>query len=284
MMDVSSGSTSPSAIIAEGLPAQPWTKDEDELLLKQVGNHGQKAWSTISCGLANRSGKACKERWMMHIGPMLKAEQWSEQDETILLQGRQNYGEAWHLVAKALPGRSEATCKIHWEEIIGGKDLAQRVDDAMYTPTHDNTLQMTSPRTSCDGYYAAGHPSGVGLPAMDDMEAMETSSLGSDDSGDRDGSRMSSMFGPPRPSDFFATLQPSRCSSLESMQDKSPPKLQLPTGAPPAQHNPMLPHLLPPRPTSPRLVSCKRSPLPVPSGRVFVHLRRHHRGRDVLPG
>ena len=49
-----------------------------------------------------------------HISPLLSRQQWTEQEDNVLLQARQTYGEGWHLIAKVLPGRTEASCKVRF--------------------------------------------------------------------------------------------------------------------------------------------------------------------------
>jgi myb proto-oncogene protein len=40
----------------------PWTKEEDELVMKLVSEHGPKKWSLIASHLRGRIGKQCRER------------------------------------------------------------------------------------------------------------------------------------------------------------------------------------------------------------------------------
>ena len=69
-----------------GRPAgiKPWTKDEDEALLKAVAVHGCKAWSAISCALPGRTGKACRERWFNHLNPALRPDEWTPAEDATI--------------------------------------------------------------------------------------------------------------------------------------------------------------------------------------------------------
>lgn len=40
----------------------PWTKEEDEIVLKLVLRHGPKNWTFIAQNLPGRIGKQCRER------------------------------------------------------------------------------------------------------------------------------------------------------------------------------------------------------------------------------
>nr|1GVD_A Chain A, MYB PROTO-ONCOGENE PROTEIN [Mus musculus] len=47
----------------------PWTKEEDQRLIKLVQKYGPKRWSVIAKHLKGRIGKQCRERWHNHLNP-----------------------------------------------------------------------------------------------------------------------------------------------------------------------------------------------------------------------
>lgn len=62
---------------------QPWTKDEDQILIKLVQQYG-KSWSNISKQLYNgtgnrffRTAKQCRERYNNHLDPNIKKGYWT---------------------------------------------------------------------------------------------------------------------------------------------------------------------------------------------------------------
>jgi len=44
-------------------PRRPWTKTEDELILKLVAGYGTRKWCLVAANLQGRSGKQCRERF-----------------------------------------------------------------------------------------------------------------------------------------------------------------------------------------------------------------------------
>jgi len=51
----------------------PWSREEDEVLLRHVQKYGPREWSSIrSKGLLPRTGKSCRLRWVNKLRPNLK--------------------------------------------------------------------------------------------------------------------------------------------------------------------------------------------------------------------
>lgn len=52
-------------VLNPNLVKGPWTKEEDEIVMKMVAKYGAKNWSTIAQHLPGRIGKQCRERYFM---------------------------------------------------------------------------------------------------------------------------------------------------------------------------------------------------------------------------
>jgi hypothetical protein len=63
---------------------EPWTHDEDELLLALVLTHGHQKWSNVAKKMAGREGKQCRERWHNHLSPSIKKSAWTEAEQWVL--------------------------------------------------------------------------------------------------------------------------------------------------------------------------------------------------------
>ncbi|XP_024987197.1 transcription factor MYB3R-1 isoform X1 [Cynara cardunculus var. scolymus] len=99
----------------------PWSKEEDEVIVRLVEQYGAKKWSTIAQHLPGRIGKQCRERWHNHLNPNINKEAWSQEEELALINAHQIYGNKWAELTKFLPGRSDNAIKNHWNSSVKKK-------------------------------------------------------------------------------------------------------------------------------------------------------------------
>lgn len=91
-----------------------WTQEEDKLLVDSVNAHGMGNWSLVAQTIPGRTGKQCRERWINQLCPALNKDNWSNQEDAILVQQQRLHGNVWSKIAQFLPGRSANAVKNRW--------------------------------------------------------------------------------------------------------------------------------------------------------------------------
>ena len=62
----------------------PWSREEDEVVMRLVGHYGPTRWALIASNLPGRKGKQCRERWHNQLDPNIIKEGWTDEEDRIL--------------------------------------------------------------------------------------------------------------------------------------------------------------------------------------------------------
>lgn len=96
-----------------------WSQADDQTLLNAIKVNGPHHWNEIAGRyLPSRTGKQCRERWLLKLSPEIVQKDWSDNDDQHLLDLQRQYGNKWATIAKFLPGRSPTAIKNRWHCLI----------------------------------------------------------------------------------------------------------------------------------------------------------------------
>ncbi|KAK2990965.1 hypothetical protein RJ640_007113 [Escallonia rubra] len=116
------------AMQEKNLRKGPWLEEEDEQLNAIVTLLGERRWDALAkaSGL-RRSGKSCRLRWMNYLRPNLKHGLISEEEEQIILQLHEQWGNKWSKIAQRLPGRTDNELKNYWRSHLRKKAQGKKI-------------------------------------------------------------------------------------------------------------------------------------------------------------
>ena len=88
-----------------------WTPEEDRALIESVKIHGTKNWIAVASLVPDRNSKQCRERWTAQLDPTLNHNEFTPQEDAVIILQHQANGPLWAKIASYLPGRSATAVK-----------------------------------------------------------------------------------------------------------------------------------------------------------------------------
>ncbi|XP_014500543.1 transcription factor MYB114 [Vigna radiata var. radiata] len=99
-----------------------WSSDEDEILLNYVQLTGEGNWTDLPqrAGL-KRCGESCKHRWLNYLKQTIPGDNFSWDEQELIIKLHKLLGNRWSMIAGRLPGRSEDEIKKYWNTYLSKK-------------------------------------------------------------------------------------------------------------------------------------------------------------------
>jgi hypothetical protein len=98
-----------------------WTRTEDETIVTFVAQHGTKCWTQLAGMLPGRIGKQCRERWCNALDPSINRGPWTPDEDRMLLELHDRFGNHWTKIGDLMPARSENSIKNRWHSTLSKK-------------------------------------------------------------------------------------------------------------------------------------------------------------------
>ncbi|XP_078179300.1 transcription factor MYB59-like [Carex rostrata] len=128
----------------------PWTEQEDLQLVWFVRLLGERRWDFLAkvSGL-NRTGKSCRLRWVNYLHPGLKHGRMTPEEEQLVLDLHEKYGNRWAKIASKLPGRTDNEIKNYWRTHMRKK--AQEEKGSSSSPSSSSMSQNNESQSESAG-------------------------------------------------------------------------------------------------------------------------------------
>lgn len=88
-----------------------FTKAEDEIIKRKVGEYGTKNWKIVASFLPERTPRQVRERWKNYLGPNIKNGEWTQEEDELLMELISIYGTKWSKISKYFENRTDTNVK-----------------------------------------------------------------------------------------------------------------------------------------------------------------------------
>ena len=120
-----------------------FTHAEDAIITSMMKSKQNYSWHQIGEALKGRSARQVKERWLNYLDPNLNQDNWSSEEEKLLLEKIREIGHKWRLIAKYFKGRTDVHLKNHYNLMIRKSIRLARTNSIKSLNKNQLTPQLT---------------------------------------------------------------------------------------------------------------------------------------------
>lgn len=91
-----------------------FSAEEDQKLQELIKKYGLFDWESISEEMQTRTPRQCRDRWNYYLNPDVRTNQWTEEEEKLLLKKYEKYGPKWSKISKFFDNRTDVNIKNHY--------------------------------------------------------------------------------------------------------------------------------------------------------------------------
>eukprot|EP00762_Andalucia_godoyi_P007037 ANDGO_07747.mRNA.1 Myb-like protein C len=95
-----------------------WSPEDDEKLLLAISEHGLRSWTRVASAVSGKTVTACYQRYHRSLRSDIRKGTFEPVELVRLAAAVVRHGQRWCEVAKELPGRCDAQCRMQWNRIL----------------------------------------------------------------------------------------------------------------------------------------------------------------------
>ncbi|KAI5080770.1 hypothetical protein GOP47_0003953 [Adiantum capillus-veneris] len=125
-------------------PHVVFTEQEDDLLKELVKRHGTKKWHIIAVKMQNKNPRDCRTRWQTYLNTCMNKSTWNADEDRLLLEGHNAYGNRWTEIAKLVPGRTDNAVKNRYNALCKKRCRKSKLTNTIGLSSLDTLVQHTN--------------------------------------------------------------------------------------------------------------------------------------------